>query len=371
MKLDRAALNLRTASLVTLAVAAIIILLQYAQSVFIPIVLGILISYVLDPLVDGLERVRLPRAIGATVAIALFIGAIGTAVYTLSDDAMDIVTSVPEAAHRIRERVRAHRRQPETALEKVQRAATEMDRAAQEAARPSPGSTAGPPTGVQKVEIVQPFRPSDYLWSGGMGLVGFVAQFAMILFLVYFLLVTGDLYKRKIVKIAGPELSQKRITLQVLDDINAQIERFIRVQMLTSSIVAIATGIVLWAFGFREFVTWGLLAGLFNSVPYLGPVIVTGGIGLVAFMQFDNLVTASYVAAATLAITSLEGFLLTPALLGRAARMNPVAIFIGLLFWSWIWGIWGTVLAAPMLMMLKAICDHTEDLRPLGELLGE
>jgi predicted PurR-regulated permease PerM len=371
MRPDRAALNLRTSSMVVLAIATIILLLQYAQSVFIPIVLGILISYMLDPLVDGLEQVRLPRAIGATVAIALFISAIGTGVYTLSDEAMAIVSNVPEAAQRIRERVRAHRRQPETALEKVQRAATEIDRAAQEASRPAAGAAPPAPAGVQKVEIVQPFRPSDYLWSGGLGLVGFVGQFAMILFLVYFLLVTGDLYKRKIVKIAGPELSQKRITVQMLDDINTQIERFIRVQMLTSFIVAVATGIVLWAFGFREFVLWGLVAGLFNSIPYLGPVIVTGGIGLVAFVQFDDLVKASYVAAATLAITSLEGFLLTPALLGRAARMNPVAIFVGLIFWSWTWGIWGTVLAAPMLMMLKAICDHTERLRPFGELLGE
>jgi predicted PurR-regulated permease PerM len=192
-----------------------------------------------------------------------------------------------------------------------------------------------------------------------------------VLFLVYFFLVTGDLYKRKLVKIGGRTLSEKKITVQILDDINLQIESFMRVQVFTSFLVAVGTGIALWWFGVEHPIVWGLLAGIFNSIPYLGPVIVTGGLGLVTFMQFDDLAKTAYVCGVAFAITSLEGFLLTPMLMGRAAQMNPVAIFVGLLFWSWIWGIWGTVLAVPMLMMLKAICDHVEDLRPIGELLGE
>jgi predicted PurR-regulated permease PerM len=98
---------------------------------------------------------------------------------------------------------------------------------------------------------------------------------------------------------------------------------------------------------------------------------VTGGLGIVAFMQFNSVTMTVYVCGATLVITSLEGFILTPMLLGRAARMNAVAVFVGLLFWSWLWGVWGTILAVPMLMMLKAVCDHVEDLRNVGELLGE
>jgi predicted PurR-regulated permease PerM len=188
---------------------------------------------------------------------------------------------------------------------------------------------------------------------------------------VYFFLVAGDLYKRKFVKIAGPQLSQKKITVQILDDINRQIENFIRVQVFTSFVVGLLTGFALWWFGVQEYIVWGILAGLFNSIPYLGPVIVTGGLGVVAFMQFEDLASTISICAVALAITTLEGFLLTPMLMGRAARMNAVAIFIGLLFWSWVWGVWGTILAVPMLMMLKAICDHVEDLQPIGELLGE
>jgi predicted PurR-regulated permease PerM len=159
--------------------------------------------------------------------------------------------------------------------------------------------------------------------------------------------------------------------VQIMDEINVQISSFLRVTVLTSVIVAAATGLALWWFGVQHYIMWGLLAGIFNSIPYLGPVVVTGGLGVVAFMQFDDLLKTSYVCAVTLAITSLEGWLLTPTLMSRAARMNPVAIFVGLLFWSWVWGVWGTILAVPMLMTIKAICDRVEDLRPIGELLGE
>jgi predicted PurR-regulated permease PerM len=340
-------------------------------------VLGILISYGLAPFVNALRRLRIPSAVGAAVAVTLLVGGIGLGAYTLSDQAMAIVSDVPQAAQRIRERVRAHRGTTGGALQKMQRAATEIDRAAQEASKPSAAerdmaATVRQDTGVQKVEVVAPpFRATDYLWSGGVGLVGFAGQFVLVLFLVYFFLVTGDLYKRKLVKIAGRTLSEKKITVQILDEINRQIESFMRVQVFTSFLVTVVTGISLWWFGVDHPIVWGLLAGLFNSIPYLGPLLVSAGLGVVSFMQFNDLLKASYICGVAFAITSLEGFLLTPMLMGRAARMNPVAIFVGLLFWSWIWGIWGTVLAVPLLMMLKAICDHVEDLQPIGELLGE
>jgi predicted PurR-regulated permease PerM len=372
--LIRMPVDVRSLALTVIAFVAIIYFLQFAQVVLIPIVLGILISYALDPIVSALHRIRLPRAIGAAVAVTLLVGALGVGAYTLSDEAMSVVNSMPEAAQRVRDRIRRHQRsRPDSALSKVQEAASQIDRAAQEAtATPGAGTTTSPPRGVQKVEVVQPaFRASDYIWVGGIGLFNISAQLVLVLFLVYFFLVTGDLYKRKVVKIAGPTLSQKKITVQILDDINLQIASFMRVQVFTSLLVAIATGAALWWLGLEHFVLWGLLAGIFNSIPYLGPVVVTGGLGIVAFMQFDDLWRTLIVCGVAFAITSLEGFLLTPMLIGKAAQMNPVAIFVGLMFWSWVWGVWGTVLAVPMLMMCKAICDHVEDLQPFGELLGE
>ncbi len=371
----RMPVDVRSLSLSILAGLAVILALQYAQSVLIPVVLGILLSYALSPIVTSLARLRVPRAIGAAVAVAVLVGSVGVGVYTLSDEAVAIIAKVPEAAQRIRQRVSAQRSQRGTAiLQQVQDAAKEIEKTADAATKPEEDTRASR-TGrdqLQRVEVVEPaFRASDYIWIGGVGLFGFLGQFAVILFLVYFLLVTGDLYKRKLVKIAGPTLSKKRVTVQILDEINQQIESFIKVQLATSLVVALATGAVLWAFGVENFAMWGLLAGLFNSIPYLGPIVVTGGLALVAFMQFNDVAKSLYVSGAAFAITSLEGFLLTPMMMGRAAQMNPVAVFVGLLFWSWVWGLWGTVLAVPMLMMIKSICDHIEDLQPIGELLGE
>ena len=367
----RMPVDVRSLSLSILGGLALILAMQYAQSVLIPIVLGLLLSYALSPLVGALERYHLPRFAGAAVAVLLLVGSLGLGVYTLSDEATAIVGTIPDASRRIRDRVTAQRRQNTTIISQVQEAAKEIEKTA-DAATTAPDDARPRGNQVQRVQIVEPaFRASDYLWIGGMGLFGFLGQFAMILFLVFFLLVTGDLYKRKMVKIAGPTLTKKKVTVQILDEINNQIESFIKVQVFTSVVVALATGFALWMFGVDNFAMWGILAGLFNSIPYLGPLLVTGGLALVAFMQFNDIARSVYVSGVAFAITSLEGFLLTPMMMGRAAQMNPVAIFVGLLFWSWMWGVWGTILAVPMLMMVKSVCDHVEDLQPIGELLGE
>jgi predicted PurR-regulated permease PerM len=371
--LIRMPVDVRSAALTVIATVAGIFILQQAQSVLIPTVLGVLISYALSPMVTSLVRFRVPRVAGAALAVILLVGGIGAGVYTLSDEAMAVVADVPEAARRLREQVVARSRRG-SALQQMHEAAQELEKTADLATKPADDAPAAQPTRntVQRVQIVEPsFRASDYIWIGGVGLVGFIGQFVMILFLVYFLLVTGDLYKRKLVKIAGPQLSTKKVTVQILDEINGQIESFIKVQVLTSFIVALGTGIALWLFGVQNYAIWGLIAGLFNSIPYVGPIVVTGGLGVIAFMQFNDLAKTAYVVAAVLAITSLEGFLLVPALMSRAGKMNPVAVFVGLLFWTWVWGVWGTILAVPMLMMIKAVCDHVEDLQPIGELLGE
>lgn len=360
-----APVSIRSAALTAIVVLVTIIILQSAQQVLIPIVLAILISYLLSPVVWMLARIGMPRALGALVVVVLLVAALGAGVWSVSDDALRLIDSMPEAARTLRDTLR--RQRDESALQKVQEAAQELERTAAEAALPTRA-----PSGVQRVQIVEPAVDiTQYLWWGSMGLLGFASQLAMILFLVYFLLAAGDLYKRKLVKIGGDRLGRQRVTVEILDDFNRQIERFLATLLVTSVLVAAATAATLWWLGFREWLFWGIAAGVFNTIPYFGPLIVSSGLAVVGFLQFGALRPTLNVAGAALVITSLEGWLLTPALMGKAGRMNPVAIFIGLLFWSWVWGPWGVVLAVPMMMLLKAVCDRLEELQPFGELLGE
>ena len=362
----RTPIDIRSAALSVIAGLAIVLALQYAQAVVIPIVLAVLISYAVEPVVSWMARRHVPRPLGAAIVLLALTVSGSWMLYSLSSQATAIVEQLPQAARRLRQMMERDRPTAATAIQQMQRAATELEKAASAAAPPPP------PSGVQRVQVeTAPINISDYVMWGSLGIVAAVGQLVLILFLVYFLLASGDLYRRKLVKIAGPSLTEKKLPVQILQEIDRQIERFLFVQMFTSTIVAVATWLTFIALGVEQAAVWGLLAGVFNSIPYFGPVIVTGATSVIAFMQFGNLRMAIVVGAASLIITSLEGFLLTPWLTGRATRMNAVAIFVGLLFWGWIWNVWGMLLAVPMLVVMKTVCDHVEDFKGFGELLGD
>jgi predicted PurR-regulated permease PerM len=360
----RLSVSPRSGALTIVASVLAVYFLQWSQQLLIPIVLAVLIAFALTPVVNALSRV-LWRAVASAIAIAFATVAIGVGVWAVSDDAIAVVRDVPQAARKVRTIVRQHRQARGGTLQQVQRAATEIEKTANEAAPPDDSD-------VQRVQIVNPaFNASTYLWWGGMGIVGFLGQLVMIFFLAYFLLTSGDLYKRKLVRIAGPTLSHRKVTVQILDDISGQIAKFLITQIATSTVVGALTAIALWWFGLDSWLFWGIVAGVLNSIPYFGPVIVSGALAVVAFLQFGTLGTTLAITGTAFAITSLEGFLITPALMGKASRMNPAAIFVGLLFWGWVWGTWGVILAVPMMMLVKSVCDHVEDFSALGELLGD
>jgi predicted PurR-regulated permease PerM len=363
-------IGVRSVALTVLAVLGMLFLLRYAQEVFVPAVLAILITYALDPIVTGVVRLRIPRPLAAAIVLLGLLAGAGFGCYALRHQATAVVESLPEAAQRIRLKLQELRKAPagsESAVGKLQNAAKEIEKAAEAAV----GKDA-PTRGVTRVQIEEPaFRANDYLWYGSVGILQLMGQAVMVAFLVFFLLASGDLFKRKLVRVSGSRLSEKRVTVEVINEINKNIARFLLIQVLTSAIVAVFTTAALWAFGVRQAAVWGIAAGIFNSIPYFGAILVTAGVSIVAFLQFGSVTATVQVAATVLAITSLEGFLLTPALMGRAARINGVAMFISLLFWSWLWGVIGMIVAVPLMMVVKTICERIESLQPLGELLAE
>ena len=355
-------LDARTVALVVIALGVIIFLLQYMQTFLAPLAFGLLLFYALDPAVDVMERWRVPRWIGAAVALGVTMATILGGAYALQGQAMTVINELPAGARQVAALVERRPRTDPGPLDKVEQAAAEL--AKTDKPKPAPG--------VVRVQVEEPrITATGLMWSGSMGAISAVNQLIMIVFLTYFILLSDKMLRRKFVELAGPTLSSKKVTIEIIDDISSQIGRFLIVQIVTSIIVGIATWAVLAYIGLDQAALWGLLAGVFNSIPYYGPLIVSGGLSLVAFLQFGTFSMMILVASLALAITSLEGWLLTPLLMGKVASMNRVAVFVGLLFWSWAWGVWGMLLAVPMMMSIKVICDHVDDLKPVGRFLGE
>jgi predicted PurR-regulated permease PerM len=365
---DEQRVNARGMALTVLAFAAAIMLARYMREVLIPFVLAGLVFYALDPIVDWLQRLRVPRAIGAGLVLLMVVAGAGATAYSFEDEALEVIVELPAAARKMRAAWAANGETAEpSALEKVQDAARELEKTAAAAA-----SSAPTPPGVDRVQVEEPlFRASEYLRWGSIGMITLLGQTALVLLLTYFLLVNDELLKRKLVENIGPTLTRKKITVQILNDIGAQIERFLLVQIFASAIVAIATGFALSWFGLRHAWIWGLAAGIFNVIPYFGPLVVSAGLGIVGYVEFGTAAEALGIAGLAFIITTVEGYWLTPSLTGRVAQINRVAIFAGLLFWTWLWGMPGMLLAVPMLMATKAVCDRIEDLQPIGRMLGD
>ena len=355
-------LDAKTVSLLIIAFGATIYLLQFMQAVLAPMAFGLLMFYALDPAVDALERRHVPRWIAAALVLGLTLVTIGGGAYSLQDEAMTVINRLPTAARRVAALTERQPREAPGALEKVEQAAKELSK--NDSPKPEPG--------VVRVQVEEPrITATGLLWSGSMSVLTGLNQLLMILFLTYFMLLSDKLFRRKFVQLAGPTLTKKKITLEVIDEISSQIGRFLMVQIFTSIVVGVATWAALASVGLEQAPLWGLLAGIFNSIPYYGPLIVSGALAIVAFLQFGTIYMTLIVAGIALVITSLEGWLLTPTLMGRVASMNRVAVFAGLLFWSWAWGVFGLLLAVPIMMSIKVLCDHVEDLEPVGRLLGE
>jgi predicted PurR-regulated permease PerM len=360
--------DVRSTSLAVLAVLAGVYMLRWASAVLIPVLLGLMLSYALSPIVNRLHRWRIPRSIGAALLMIAIVGGAGSLLYSLSDDATALIESLPEAAQRLRLSLRGPREAPPGTIDSVQKAAAELERAAEEGAAPA---TPSPPRGVTRVQVERPrFDIKDYLWTGTLGLAALLGQTAVVILIAYFLLVSGDSFRRKMVRLAGPRLSQKRVTLEALDEITGQIQRFLLVQLLTSAIVGVATWLVFAWIGLQHAAVWGVVAAVTNLIPYLGAVIIGAGSALVGFMQFGTLEMALLVGGSSFAVHGAVGNLLTPWLTSRAGRMSPVTVFVGVLAWGWLWGLPGLLLGVPILMAVKAVCDRVDDLKPVGELLG-
>jgi predicted PurR-regulated permease PerM len=323
-----------------------------------------LISAALEPVVAWLARHRVPRAAGTSLLLITLVGLSGWASYGLQDEARQAIDSLPTAAARARELVIDQ--VGKGAGASIRQAADELNgnvsaQSGDSAARaPEPQGTARAVPDV-----------SGLLRLGIQSVFAFTGYVMVIFFLVFFLLLSGHHIRSRLIEIAGADVERRRTVARIVNDINSQIERFLLVRLVTSTFVGVLTwGVLVWL-NVENAAFWGLLAGVFNSIPYFGPVIVSGGLFVVGLAQDGGGIRdALEIAGAALVITSIEGWLITPPLMGKAERMSALAVFLGLLLWTWVWGAWGTILAVPMLVILKSVADHVPSMRPVGRLMA-
>ncbi len=352
---------------VVILVGAIAVLgiLHWMREVLIPIAIAVLIWYPLDPLVSWLARRHVHRAIGSFLVVLLTIAPIAVGGYLISGQVAAVVDQMPAAARKLASEIERLSRLRPGPLGRVEETAAVLEKSA---AKTAPMTPVEP--GVTRVEVKPPsFRARDFLWSSSLGVVAMAGNAVMTLFLVYFLLASGDLYRRKLARLAGQ--AHGGMTGEILDDVHRRVGRFLVALVGANLVVVALTWVALWWLGVNQALLWSLLAGALNTIPYVGPVMVTGGLAVISAVQFGSLAKVVTVCGVALLITSVEGWWLTPVLMGKAAQMNAVAVFVSLLLWTWLWGMWGTLLAVPMMTALKAVADHIPELGWLGELLGE
>jgi len=347
-----------------LAVIALVAALYLARAFFVPLLIGILASYTLSPLVGWLQKCHIPRPLGAALVLTVLVGSLSWIVFSLSDDAAAMIEKLPDAARKMRQNLSDERTGP-TALQNMQEAAKQIEGAT---------ADAGANPGVHRRVVVQASEPTAWLRNYALAqsalLFAVVSETPIVLLLAYFLLASGAHFRRKLVQFVGPSRERKKDAALILDEIDVQIQRFLLTMLMSNALVGVATWLVFKALGMEHAAVWGVAAGVLHSIPYLGPALVAFSSGMAGFLQFESLLHAFGIAGMSFLVAGTVGFVFMPWVQSRFAGVNAAVLFIALLFFAWLWGVWGLLLGAPLVAIAKVICDRVESLKPIGALLG-
>src|SRR3990172_5950068 len=329
-----------------LTVIAFVAALYLARAFFVPLLIGILAGYALSPVVDWLKACRIPRPVAAALVLAVAVGGLSLITFQLSDDAAAMIEKLPEAARKLRQTLSDSRESGPTPLQNMQEAAKQIEGAATDAGA-KPGA---------RVIAVKTSEPSawlrDYALAQSALLFTVAAQTPIVLLLTYFLLASGSHFRRKLVGLVGPSLTHKKDAVRILEEIDVQVQRYLLATLVSNALVAVCTWLMFEALGIEHAGVWGVAAGVLHFVPYLGSALIVIGSGVAALLQFGSISHALAIAGVALLVAGAIGLVLTTWLQSRAARANSAVLFIALLFFGWLWGIWGLLLGAP----LVAIC---------------
>ncbi len=347
-----------------MAALAIVAALYLGRAFFVPLLLGIFASYTLSPSVDWLKLCHVPRPVGAALVLAVLAASMSWLTLSLSDGAAAMTKNLPEAAQKLRKQLSAANTGGSTALQNMQEAAKELQGAATDAG----GNPAARVAAVRTPEPASWLR--DYALAQTALLFAVVAQAPIVLLLTYFLLASGEHFRRKLVQFVGPSLSRKKDAVRILDEIHVQVQRYLLATFVANTLVGVGTWLAFEALQVEHAGVWGVAAGVLHFIPYLGPALIALASGVAGFLQFGSMLDALAVSSISLLVAGAVGFAFMTWLQSRLARVNAAVLFIALLFFGWLWGAVGLLLGAPLVAIAKVVCDHVESLKPAGELLG-
>jgi predicted PurR-regulated permease PerM len=343
-------LDIRSLSLTGLFLLALLYTVYFARAFLVPVVAAVLLSLLLQPVVRGLKRLGVPEGVGAALVLAAFLATLALAVVQLSGPAARWLAEAPRTVPKVRTKI-------ETVLKPVQKMTQTAERVA--AAADMDGS-----------ETLQVEVKGDSLAKVMFGgTQQFLGMAVVVVFLLFLLLASGDLFLGKVIKVL-PRLADKKRAVQIARETEAHVSSYLVTTTLVNAGFGVAIAIAMQLLGMPNPVLWGVVAGVTNFIPYVGAWACSLILAAVALIHFDSFRQALLVLLVFQGLNLLEGGVLTPRLVGARLSLNPVVVFTSVLFWGWIWGVPGAILAVPVTASVKIMCDHIEGLAPVGEFLG-
>ena len=347
---DKTPIEFKSIALNGLFIITFFYTLYFARALILPLTLALLLNFLLRPVVLALRKVKIPELAGAGLILIALLGTAGYGVIKLSGPAAEWIDKAPVTLRQIELKV-GFLSKP---LKGATKAGEELKRITRMGAE-------------KKTEVeIKPPGITDAFLTGTREVI---VKSSIIFILLFFLLASGDLLLRKFIKLS-PNLRKKKQIVKITREVEHHISRYLYTVTVINIFMGISIGISMYLIGMPNSFLWGVMAGFLVFLPYIGPLIGISIVTIVAFLTFDSIGRILLVPAIYIALETIQGQIITPMVLGSRFTLNPIAVFISFIFWGWMWGIIGALLAFPILTVLKILCDHIEGLAPIGELLG-
>ena len=340
--------SMRSVAITGMFVLAIFYTLYFTGEIAIPLAFAVLFKLLLQPGVRLLARLKVPQPLAALAMIVLLFAVLGGGGYLLAGPATAWLERAPQSLPRLEQHLSVFKRP----VQQVQEATKQVEQLTR-----APGEKA--PVTVKGPGLV------EFLFSGTRHLMSGLGITVLMLF---FLLTSGELFMRRLVEIL-PSFQDKKRAVELSHEVEENISAYLVTISIMNALVGVAAGLAMWAIGIPDPILWGTLAFILNYVLILGPLTGIGLFFLVGLMSFDTLWQALLPPAAYLIIHVIEGEWVTPMQVAKRFTLNPVLVIGSLIFWDWMWGIPGALLAVPMLAVFKIVCDRVRPLAALGHFI--